>query len=46
LRQHFLGREDVKRRLPEMEASVGRASLTPTQAARRLLEVLGDGEIE
>lgn len=46
LRQHFLGREDVRRRLPEMEASVGRASLTPTEAARRLLEVLGDGEVE
>ena len=30
----------------EMEASVGRASLTPTEAARRLLEVLGDGEVE
>ncbi|MFP6663968.1 MAG: methylmalonyl Co-A mutase-associated GTPase MeaB [Deltaproteobacteria bacterium] len=42
LRQKFLARSDVQRRLPEMEAAVGRATLTPTQAARRLLELLGD----
>lgn len=46
LRQRFLARADVRRRLPEMEASVGRSTLTPTQAARRLLEVLDDGDIE
>jgi LAO/AO transport system kinase len=40
LRKHFLARADVQRRLPELEAAVGRATLTPTQAARRLLELL------
>lgn len=45
LRQHFLARRDVQRLLPEMEAAVGRATLTPTEAARRLLAVL-DGEQE
>lgn len=45
LRQHFLARRDVQRLLPDMEAAVGRATLTPTEAARRLLAVL-DGEQE
>ena len=38
LRAQFLARDDVKRLLPEMEAAVASARLTPTQAARRLLE--------
>ena len=41
LERHFLERADVKRLLPEMEQAVARAELTPTQAARRLLAVLG-----
>jgi LAO/AO transport system kinase len=41
LKHHFLGREDVARLLPEMEAAVASASLTPTEAARRLLALLG-----
>jgi LAO/AO transport system kinase len=40
LKRHFLARPDVKRLLPEMEAAVASASLTPTQAARRLLSLL------
>ena len=40
LKQHFLGREDVRRLLPDMEAAVGEARLTPTEAARRLLTLL------
>jgi LAO/AO transport system kinase len=40
LKRHFLSRPDVKRLLPEMEAAVASASLTPTQAARRLLSLL------
>jgi LAO/AO transport system kinase len=46
LKRHFLGREDVARLLPEMEAAVASATLTPTEAARRLLALLderGDG---
>jgi LAO/AO transport system kinase len=42
LRQHFLGRDDVRRLLPEMEAAVASARLTPTEAARRLLALLDD----
>ena len=41
LERQFLERPDVKRLLPEMEQAVARAELTPTQAARRLLAVLG-----
>jgi LAO/AO transport system kinase len=40
LKRHFLSRSDVKRLLPDMEAAVASASLTPTQAARRLLSLL------
>jgi LAO/AO transport system kinase len=46
LKRHFLAREDVARLLPEMEAAVAGAKLTPTEAARRLLAVVdtdGDG---
>ena len=42
LKQHFLAREDVKQQLPELEAAVADARLTPTEAARRLLSVLDD----
>jgi len=38
LRAQFLARDDVKRLLPEMEKAVAGGQLTPTQAARRLLE--------
>jgi LAO/AO transport system kinase len=44
LKRHFLAREDVARLLPEMEAAVASASLTPTEAARRLLDLLGGGD--
>src|SRR5437763_404778 len=37
LKRHFLAREDVARLLPEMEAAVVGAKLTPTDAAPRLL---------
>jgi GTPase len=40
LKRHFLSRPDVKRLLPEMVAAVASESLTPTQAARRLLSLL------
>jgi len=42
LRHHFLARRDVQRLLPKMEAAVGQSDLTPTEAARRLLALLGD----
>jgi LAO/AO transport system kinase len=42
LKRHFLGREDVARLLPEMEAAVAARRLTPTEAARRLLALLDD----
>jgi LAO/AO transport system kinase len=42
LKRHFLGRDDVKRALPKMEQAVASATLTPTEAARRLLRVLDD----
>jgi LAO/AO transport system kinase len=38
LRAQFLARDDVKRRLPEMEQAVADGRLTPTEAARRLLD--------
>ena len=44
LKRHFLAREDVARLLPEMEAAVASVSLTPTEAARRLLDLLGGGD--
>jgi len=40
LKRHFLGRPDVARRLPEIEAAVLGAKLTPTEGARRLLALL------
>lgn len=43
LKHHFLARTDVRRLLPEMEAAVGQSTLTPTEAARRLLELLEIG---
>ena len=43
LKSHFLGRKDVRRLLPEMEAAVGNGKLTPTEAARRLLALLDEG---
>jgi LAO/AO transport system kinase len=43
LKRHFLARDDVKHLLPEMEAAVASARLTPTEAARRLLALLGGG---
>jgi LAO/AO transport system kinase len=48
LKHHFLGRADVKQLLPEMESAVASATLTPTEAARRLLALLdtgGDGGV-
>jgi LAO/AO transport system kinase len=41
LKRHFLARADVGRLLPEMESAVANATLTPTEAARRLLALLG-----
>jgi len=43
LKGRFLAREDVRRLLPEMEAAVAGARLTPTEAARRLLALLDAG---
>jgi LAO/AO transport system kinase len=47
LKRHFLDRPDVARLLPEIEAAVLGAKLTPTEGARRLLALLdeqGGGE--
>ncbi len=43
LKHRFLARPDVRRALPDLEAAVADARLTPTAAARRLLAVLDDG---
>ena len=43
LKRHFLARADVARLLPEMEAAVADATLTATEAARRLLALLDEG---
>ena len=43
LKRHFLARADVARLLPEMEAAVASATVTPTEAARRLLALLDEG---
>ncbi len=43
LEAHFLARADVRKLLPELEAAVARATLTPTEAARRLLGLLSGG---
>jgi LAO/AO transport system kinase len=42
LKQHFLARRDVQKLLPDLEAAVAAAKLTPTEAARRLLALLDD----
>jgi LAO/AO transport system kinase len=42
LKAHFLGRRDVQKVLPDLEAAVAAARLTPTEAARRLLALLDD----
>jgi LAO/AO transport system kinase len=42
LKRHFLGRADVQQLLPKMEDSVENATLTPTEAARRLLALLDE----
>jgi LAO/AO transport system kinase len=42
LEEHFRGRADVRRLLPELEAEVIAARITPTEAARRLLGLLDD----
>jgi len=42
LKMHFLGRKDVQRRLPAVEAAIAAGKLTPTEAARRLLDLLDD----
>jgi LAO/AO transport system kinase len=43
LEEHFRARTDVRRLLPELEAEVAAARITPTEAARRLLALLDDG---
>jgi LAO/AO transport system kinase len=40
LKRHFLGRADVGRLLPALEADVAADRITPTEAARRLLALL------
>lgn len=40
LTRHFLGRADVAEQLPDVEAAVLDARLTPTEGARRLLALL------
>jgi LAO/AO transport system kinase len=42
LKRHFLDRPDVARLLPEIEAAVLDAKLTPTEGARRLLTLLDE----
>ena len=42
LKTHFLGRKDVQRRLRAVEAAIATAKLTPTEGARRLLDLLDD----
>ena len=42
LEEHFRVRTDVRRLLPELEAEVAAARITPTEAARRLLALLDD----
>jgi LAO/AO transport system kinase len=44
LEEHFRARTDVRRLLPELEAAVLAAKITPTEAARRLLALLDDGD--
>ncbi len=44
LEERFRARTDVQRLLPELESAVVAAKITPTEAARRLLALLGDGD--
>ena len=44
LEEHFRARADVRRLLPELEAAVRAAQITPTEAARRLLALLDDDD--
>ena len=46
LKQRFLARQDVQRLLTKVEADVGRATLTPTEASRQLLALLDEGNGE
>jgi len=43
LKRHFLDRHDVQALLPKLEAAVANATITPTEAARRVLALLDDG---
>jgi LAO/AO transport system kinase len=43
LERRFLARDDVARLLPEMERAVAAGTVTPTEAARRLLGLLDEG---
>ena len=43
LEERFRSRQDVRRLLPDLEAAVVAARITPTEAARRLLALLDDG---
>ena len=43
LEERFRQRQDVRRLLPDLEAAVVAAKITPTEAARRLLALLDDG---
>jgi LAO/AO transport system kinase len=42
LKEHFLARADVRSLLPELERALAERKVTPTQAARQLLELLDD----
>jgi len=43
LERQFLTRDDVARLLPEMERAVAEGTVTPTEAARRLLGLIEEG---
>jgi GTPase len=42
LKRHFVGRPDIAKALPSIEAAVLEAKLTPTEGARRLLSMLDE----
>ena len=42
LKEHFMARADVRARLPELEQALAERKVTPTQAARQLLELLDE----
>ena len=42
LKEHFMARADVRARLPELEQALAECKVTPTQAARQLLELLDE----